>query len=41
MIWSSLKKDKKLFKSAIILDNPENHINIDSGNDDLLIMKDK
>ena len=36
-----VKKDKKLFKSAIILDNPENHINIDSGNDDLLIMKDK
>ena len=36
-----VKKDKKLFKSAIILDKPENHINIDSGNDDLLIMKDK
>ena len=25
-------EDKKIFKSAIILDNPENHLNLDLGN---------
>ena len=35
-------EDKKIFKSAIILDNPENHLNLDLGNcDDSPEMKDK
>ena len=34
--------DKKIFKSAILFDNPENHINLDSDNfDHLPMMKDK
>ena len=35
-------EDKKIFKSAIILDNTENHLNLDLGNcDDSPEMKDK
>ena len=34
--------DKKIFKSAILFDNPENHFNLDSDNfDHLPMMKDK
>jgi len=39
---SNIDEDKKIFKSAIILDKPENHLNLDLGNfEDPPIMEDK
>ena len=36
-----IKEEKKLFKSAIILNKPENHINIEPLDDKFSLMKDK